>query len=570
MNKEYFEYKKILLGLLPFWTPLIPPMGISCIKSFLREHGYAVKTFDANIEEKFREIYEQYFVNLREYVPENKRGNFYNIGHDLLQNHMMAHINYENEMEYIELVKIMVFKNYFCKVDDQNIRELNKIIDRFYNELGKYILDLLEKEKPEVLGLSVYRGTLPASLYVLKLTRQNFPHIKTVMGGGIFSQELDFASENLKYLLGKTPYSDYIDKILIGEGEILFLKYLQGELNQSQRIYSLKDIDNQVLDLTSLDLPDFSDFECHHYPYIPAYTSRSCPFQCSFCAETIYWGKYRKKNSRQVVEEMRKLSGKHNHRLFLMCDSLLNPIITDLARQLANLDVSLYWDGYLRVDQQACDVEKAFLWRRGGFYRARLGVESGSPKVLGLMEKKITLDQIKKVISNLADAGIKTTTYWIIGHPGETEEDFQQTMDLVEKLKDEIYEAECNPFRYFMTGQVNSAAWAKTNKRIPLYPKNARNLLIVQTWDLDAEPLREEVNERIIRFVEHCSSLGIPNPYSLHDIYKADERWEKLHKNAVPSLLKLSEGSVSIDETKYVKQLLVLQNKFHDEEDFCL
>jgi radical SAM superfamily enzyme YgiQ (UPF0313 family) len=121
-----------------------------------------------------------------------------------------------------------------------------------------------------------------------------------------------------------------------------------------------------------------------------------------------------------------------------MSDSLLDPIVTDLANELVNSDTAMYWDGYIRADQAASDEDKVFLWRRGGLYRARLGIESGSPHVLELMNKKITPVQIRTALTNLARVGIKTSTYWVIGFPGETEEDFQQTLDILEELKEEI------------------------------------------------------------------------------------------------------------------------------------
>jgi radical SAM superfamily enzyme YgiQ (UPF0313 family) len=558
-------HEKILFGLLPFWTPLIPPLGISCLKSILVRHGYNVKTIDLNTGIKFKEIYNEYFSVLSEIIPAEKSGNLYNIGHDLLHDHMMAHLNHENEEEYIELVNILVRKNYFCQVDTKQVVQLNKVIEEFYIRLEDYFLDVLSRERPTVLGLSVYRGTLAASLFAFKITREKYPEIKTVMGGGIFSQEFEIASSNLKLLLEK---KSYIDKIIIGEGEILFLEFLRGKLPVSQRIYTLKDIDGKILDIDSVDIPDFSDFNTRYYLNMASYASRSCPFQCSFCAETIYWGKYRKKKPKQIVNEMKKLYEKYKHPLFLMGDSLLNPIITDLSTELIKSDYTFYWDGYLRVDHHVCNVENALLWRHGGFYRARLGIESGSPHVLRLMGKNITLRQIRDAISTLAKTGIKTTTYWVIGHPGETEEDFQATLALIEELRDDIYEAECNHFRYFETGQVNSAEWKTKYKRYPLFPEDTKDLLMPRTWVLNCEPSREEALKRVNRFVAHCNNLGIPNPYSLSEVHEADERWQKLHKNAVPALIDFSEGNTYIDECKNVKKVLSLHDIKHDEGDF--
>ncbi|MCP4147853.1 MAG: radical SAM protein, partial [bacterium] len=282
------------------------------------------------------------------------------------------------------------------------------------------------------------------------------------------------------------------------------------------------------------------------------YSSRSCPFQCSFCSETIQWGKFRKKKPEQVVNELEALYKKHKRQLFLLGDSLLNPVITDLARLLNHHEKSFYWDGYLRVGAAACDRENTQLWRRGGFYRARLGVESGSQQVLEMMHKEITPGQIRDSLYALAYAGIKTTTYWVVGHPGETEEHFQQTLDLLEQAKDNIYEAWCSPFYYYRTSQVNSGNWGE-NSRL-LYPENAKDMLIAQTWYLATEPSREVAYQRMNRFVTHCNRLNIPNPYSLADFLKADERWKKLHKNAVPSIGEFENVDSYIDENKHVKE----------------
>jgi hypothetical protein len=265
-----------------------------------------------------------------------------------------------------------------------------------------------------------------------------------------------------------------------------------------------------------------------------------------------------------VVEELKKLYEKHNYQLFLMSDSLLNPIIADLAKGVISSGTSIYWDGYLRADKPVCNIDNTMLWRRGGFYRARLGLESGSPRVLQAMGKKIMPDQIKAAVSSLAYAGIKTTTYWVIGYPGETEEDFCQTLELIEELKDDIYEADCNPFLYFLTGQVNSDEWTRKNESILLYPEESKEMLILQTWVLGGEPSREETFQRLNRFVQHCNNIGIPNPYTLEEIYKADERWKKLHKNAVPLMVEFQPDKDNIrpyiNENKNIKKIVFARN----------
>ena len=220
----------------------------------------------------------------------------------------------------------------------------------------------------------------------------------------------------------------------------------------------------------------------------------------------------------------------------------------------------------MRVDDAVSDIENTILWRRGGLYRVRLGVESGSQHVLDLIDKKISPDQTKDSLASLANAGIKTTAYWVIGHPGETEADFLQTLQLLEETKNNIYESECNSFIFGYTGQSNSNEWS--GKRKLLYPPEAKSMLVLQSWIVDSPPTREETYKRMNRFVTRCSELGIPNPYSLNDIYQADIRWQNFHKNAVPPLVDFKTRGAYIDECKYVKQVSLLHHKLQDQGDF--
>lgn len=558
------QKEKVLLLLLPFWDPQIPPSGISCLKGFLSAHGYSVETADANVEDNLKDVYHGYFDRLKTYVPREKLGNFFKTGFDVLRNHMMAylHRDHGSENEYVELIKQLIDSVFFIAVDEEQVSALDGLVGTFYGRLKDYVSNLLEAGVPDVLGISVYSDTLPASLFAFRLAKEKYPGIRTIMGGGVFASDLAPGTRNISFLLDKAPY---IDQILVGEGENLFLQYLENRLPGSQRVVTIKDIGDKLLDISNAPVPDFSDFDLVHYPYLTAYTSRSCPFQCKFCAETMHWGKFRKKSADRVVEELLTLYKTHGRQLFLMSDSLLNPVVMELSRALAVEEVSVYWDGYLRADAPAGNTENTLLWRRGGFYRARLGIESGSQHVLDLMSKNTTVEQMKAAISGLAFAGIKTTTYWVVGFPGETEADFQETLDFLEEMADDIFEADCSPFWYFPDAQGGGSQWK--DKSILLYPEKARDMLIVETWILDCEPRREEIYRRMWRFTEHCRKLGIPNPYSLADFHEADLRWRELHKNAVPPMVWFGTDKY-MDENKNIKEWVTAQKTVADEGDF--
>ena len=197
---------KILLLMLPYWDPLIPPQGISQLKTYLQKHGYIIKTGDANAKEEFKRFYNRYFDVFRKYIPEDKQGNFFNIGHEIMRNHMMAHINYENEAEYTELVKTIIYNTFYTHFDDGQVMELKRLLDEFYKLLEDYILHLLIEERPAVLGISVLQDTVGPALFAFKLTKERYPFIKTVMGGGVFADTHAVGTPNFEILLEKTKY----------------------------------------------------------------------------------------------------------------------------------------------------------------------------------------------------------------------------------------------------------------------------------------------------------------------------------------------------------------------------
>lgn len=555
--------EKILLALLPFWNPLIPPQGISYLKGFLQAHGYAVRAVDANTDAGFKNLYDRWFNILLAAIPPSRRGNSYNIGNDVWRDHMMAHLNRGDESTYRELVRVLIAKTFYHRVDDAVIDALAANAEAFFAHLESFVGDLIATERPAVLGLSVFRDTLAASLCAARLAKRLDPAIKVVMGGAVFATILPLGSPNLAYFLERT--TDCVDHFIIGPGEELFLRWLRGQTPPGQRVSTSAELGGRFF-RPGIDLLDYGDFDLASYHHQALAASYSCPNRCGFCNVSTYFGEYQRRDPQWTVADMIALQQRHGVQVFYMLDSLLNGVIDDLAREFRASQAALYWDGYLRVDPAGCDPERVHLWRQGGFYRARMGIESGAQHVLDLMGKTITVAQSRKVIANLAAAGVKTTAYMVIGHPGETEDDFRRTLDFVEEMQDDIWEAESNPFTYFHTGQPHAGQWADI--KMLLYPAWAKELLLAQTWVLDCDPSREVMFERVNRFVALCDRLGVSTPWTLREVDQADRRWAQLQPNAVPPLMDFIRGDRYIDECKRVRRLSTAAPLAMDDGEF--
>ena len=191
---------------------------------------------------------------------------------------------------------------------------------------------------------------------------------------------------------------------MLGEGELIFLRLLRGEL--TNRILTRADCGGATVDLDQPIVPNFDDFDMRHYFHLGIEGSRSCPFQCGFCSETIQWGKFRRKPPHTLADHMLGLSRKHNCRKFFMGDSLMNLYIDDLSSALLARDERIWIDGYLRPDKTVgADATRIAKWARAGLSRVRLGCESGSAAQLKRMNKANTPQHLSDSIRTLAAHG---------------------------------------------------------------------------------------------------------------------------------------------------------------------
>jgi radical SAM superfamily enzyme YgiQ (UPF0313 family) len=514
---------KILLLKPPYFTPWTPPLGIAILKSFLEQHGYSVTCFDFNTDPDLWGMHHKYFT-----IIQTLEGVSINDGYSklwwILNAHLLAYMNGADAATIERLLEI-IMPMYDIAYDARIAPDLLSLVDRFFKGLER-LSDEVDISGFSVVGTSTYTTSLATSLFLLRKFKQKNPQIKTVMGGGIFADDLASGSDNLTTLIEE--YS-FVDHIVLGEGEMLFLKLLQGELAHL-RVISIADVNNATLAMQDVPSPDFSDFDLQNYYHLTIEGARSCPFQCSFCSETIQWGDYRKKPMDLFAQQVVELARRFNNNSFFMGDSLMNPYIFQFSSALLERKAAVLYDGYLRADKPVTYRDKVKLWAQSGLYRARLGIESASARVLVAMDKMTTPQTISDALKSLAGAGIRTTTYWIVGFPGETEQDFQETCEFIREHHRYIYELEAHPYYYYPYGQIGSRLY----ECYSIYPDEVTKHTKFRVWEVvNSNPTRWERYERLRRISTLASELGLPNIYTMAERYQAEDRWHMLHPLAI-------------------------------------
>ncbi len=509
---------KILLVKPPFFTPWTPPLGIALLKSFLGQHAYHVRCFDFNTDSELWGTHHAYFAALQQ-LENTSINDGYSKLWWILNAHMLAYVNGASPADCSRVLDSII-PLYGIKHDRHVIQSLLPIVDKYFKRLEE-LTDRLDLADFGVVGASTYTTSLPSSLFFLKRIKQKYPYLMTVVGGGIFADDLAPGSYNLNVLLQEYPF---VDHVVIGEGELLFLKLLQGELDK--RVMSIADIEGTMLDIAESCLPDFSDLSLELYYHLTIEGGRSCPFQCQFCSETVQWGRYRKKPMSLFARQLVDLADRYGNKSFFLADSLINPYVTNLADELLKRKANILYDGYLRADEPVTNRDRVKLWARSGLYRVRLGLESGSAHVLGLIGKRTKPQIYSEVLKSLASAGVRTTTYWVLGFPGETEQDFQETLYFIREHRQHIYELEAHPYYYSPEGQVGSGQ----HEGYSLYPDDVTQIVKFKRWDIrDRGPTREETFNRLRRLTQFAADLGLPNIYTMSERFQAEDRWQLLH-----------------------------------------
>lgn len=513
---------KIFLMKPTFFSPLTPPLGIALLKTFLGRYGYSVQCYDFNVDSKLWRTHHKYFEILRSLESITITDGYSKLWY-ILNAHLLSYTNGADHSICTQVLET-IMPIYGLPIDLNAIGKLMTIADELFVRLEELVSDI-DFSDFSVVGTSTYTTSLASSLFLLRRIKQDYPHIITVMGGGVFADDLALGSENLQTLVDEYQC---VDHIILGEGELLMLELLEGTL-EHKKVISIEDIQRKTLSMGEAPIPDFSDFDMNAYMHLSIEGARSCPFECSFCSETIQWGSYRRKPKNMLAQQMDSLSERYQNNTYFMGDSLMNPYIMDLSRGLLNSNTSILYDGYFRADKIALNTDRVQMWARSGLFRTRLGVESASADILNLMDKKTTPETISGVLKTLSNAGIRTTTYWIVGFPGETEKHFQETLDFIREHHHYIYELEAHPYYYYPYGQIGSRLY----ECAPLYPDHVSEVTKFRWWDvLGVQPTRLERYDRLRRITDLAAELGLPNIYSIQERYQAETRWRELHPAA--------------------------------------
>lgn len=316
---------------------------------------------------------------------------------------------------------------------------------------AEHIAQAVKDECPDVIALSFLSLTAyPALKQLAGRLKSEAPKIPIIIGGA-------FASVNADLIL---QHCADIDSVGVGEGEKLLPDYLNNLGNPGVVAglvwrHAGKVIRNEarplIEDLDQFPYPDRTSLPIDYIESLPLdvpavlspdkfctiQTSRGCPYHCIYCdIPSISQGKWRYRSAEHVLGEMQQLSEAGYRSIYLTDDHFLlnRKRINDICNGIIERKLKFRWGCEGRVDSTA--VDQFPIMSKANCSMLAFGIEAGTQSVLDRLGKNQTLAQIQHAVSEAKRHGIaRVHGFFVIGSPGETEEDVIQTFRFAARLQ---------------------------------------------------------------------------------------------------------------------------------------
>jgi hypothetical protein len=331
-------------------------------------------------------------------------------------------------------------------------------------------LGVVAKHQPQLVLLSVpFPGAVYAAFRMAQTIKAHHPHIRIGLGGGFVNTELRELTEARVF--------DYVDFISLDAGErplLALLEHLQGKRSVQRLVRTFVRNDAgavQLMNWTEPDVP-FEDVGTPTWDGLPLdrYLSlldmlnpmhrlwsdgrwnkltvaHGCYWKkCSFCDVSLnYISRYETASAATLVDRIEQIVAETGQTGFHFVDEAAPPkALKALAEELLRRKVHISWWGNIRFEK-TFTPELAELLAESGCIAMSGGLEVASDRLLGLMKKGVSVEQVAQVTKGFSEAGILVHAYLMYGFPTQT---LQDTVDALEYVR-QLFENGCIQSGFF-------------------------------------------------------------------------------------------------------------------------
>ncbi len=328
------------------------------------------------------------------------------------------------------------------------VKVIEFIDEIFFPGKNRRIWEELYEYDPDFIGLGIISWNRHVAGEIIRKVRDTTVNKVIICGG----KDPTFKPE-IYFNFGA-------DFVVLGEGEETIVELL-GVINSGSPLEKVKGIcfvkSGQMIwaesrppaDVKNLLFPAFDLIDYKHYCNIrlggiPGHfirtgfimANRGCPYRCRFCTDSIR-GVYRERPMDSIINEIKWQIKNWKIEGLVFLDDLFcfdEKRAVEFCQRVINENIKLKFYAQGRVDSIGKE-ETINLMKQAGFFQLAIGIESGSQRMLDIMQKGTRIDQITQTIRRIDNAGIYSYAFLIVGFPEETSRDLDLTAQFLEKVK---------------------------------------------------------------------------------------------------------------------------------------
>ena len=408
----------------------------------------------------------------------------------------------------------------------------NDVFDSTFYSRAEQLAFIREK-KPKVVAIYTNLMTkidVVKLIKTLKTLQYGFP--KVILGGPDVSYNLE------NYL------NTGADFLIIGEGEETTYELYQSIIHGSDisKIDGIAYLDNDAVvknqprtkfrELDELPLPNREAIPNQKYldtwkknhgeSSMTISTQRGCPYTCKWCSTAVYGQSYRRRPPHLVAAEMKMLKEKYNPDAIWFVDDVFtisHKWLTAFHEEVVKQKAQIRFECITRAERLNEEILR--LLKEAGCFRIWIGAESGSQKVIDLMDRRVDVNHVKKMIQDTNALGIETGTFVMVGYPGEEEGDILETIQ---------YLKEANPTHYTIT-------IAYPIKGTSLYEEIEKDITVQPDWETSTDRQIDFKRNYPRKYYDYAVSKVV-NEVAFHrEFYKSNSNVIKAFKLKTKSIL---------------------------------
>ncbi len=343
------------------------------------------------------------------------------------------------------------FDELYSKINDNQT-----FIDDFTLNILQQKLELVQ---PKLVCFSVpFPGNLYSAFRSAKFIKEHYPHIKTAMGGG-------FPNTELREVKDKRVF-EFFDFITLDDGEIPLelvcenvLANKSNEESDFKRTFLLENGEvvyknnskRHDYKQSEIGTPDYSDLQLNRYISVievanPMHSlwsdgrwnkltmAHGCYWgKCTFCDISLDYIKiYEPISAKILVDRMEELIQQTGESGFHFVDEAAPPaLMREVALEILRRNLVVTWWTNIRFEKSFTQ-DLCFLLKISGCVAVSGGLEVASDRLLKLIDKGVSVDQVARVTRNFTEAGIMVHAYLMYGYPTQT---IQETVDSLEMVR---------------------------------------------------------------------------------------------------------------------------------------